>query len=106
MSYKIRYHERADGTSVLQYTGDAQDLVDHCADYARQFREGERHQNGMGIGARKVLSIDPVVAMDVAQKRGMDFFNPDLWKEFYDRDYAKFRCIDDKRLFQNGKRRR
>lgn len=99
MSYKITYHERSDGTSVLQYSGDAQGLVDHCAEYARAYRE-HGVPNGMQIGARKMLSIDPVVAMDVAQKRGMDFFNPDLWNIFKDRDYSKFRCIDDKRYFR------
>lgn len=104
MSYKIELKENSDGTAVLKYSGDAQGLVDHCAEYARSYREGERRMDGLGIGARKVLSIDPVVAMDVAQKRGMDYFNPDLWREFYSRDYAKFRCIEDKRLF--GRRNR
>ena len=103
MSYKITLKENSDGTAVLQYSGDAQGLVDHCAEYARSYREGRR-QDGLGIGARKVLSIDPVVAIDVAQKRGMDYFNPDLWKEFYSRDYSRFRCIDDKRLFKTRRR--
>ena len=99
MSYRITVKEGPDGHGVIQYSGDAQGLVDHCAEYARSFREGERRMNGMGIGARKVLSIEPVVAMDVAQKRGMDYYKPDLWKEFYGRDYSKFRCVDDKSLF-------
>lgn len=99
MSYTIKATQNGDGSVTLKYHGDAQGLVDHCADYARSYREGERKQNGWGIGARKVLSIDPIVAMEVARQRGMDYFNPDLWKEFMHRDYSKFRCIDDKRMF-------
>lgn len=109
MSYKIIYHENPNGNPVLQYKGDAQGLVDHCASYAQGMREltrSQREQRGLGMGLRKVLSIDPIVAMDVAQKRGLDWFNPDLWNEFMDRDYAKFRTSDDKRVYQRRSNRK
>ena len=99
MSYKIKYHERPDGTMVLQYSGDAQSLVDHCADYVRANQQAGQ-SDLMRRPFRKKLSIDPVVALHEAQKRGMDPFDPDLWKVFKDRDFAKFRTDEDKRYFR------
>lgn len=109
MSYKITYHETSAGNPVLQYKGDAQGLVDHCASYAQGMRDltrTQRERAAIGIGLRKVLSVDPIVAMDVAKKRGMDCFNPDLWREFMDRDYSKFRTSDDRTVYQRHSTRK
>jgi len=104
MSYRMTYHEDADGRGIIRYSGDAQGLVDHCADYAKAHRENGRFAAAKK-DMRKILSIDPVVAMEVARQRGMDYFNPELWREFTGRDYAKFRCVDDSRLWKGGGRK-
>ena len=107
MSYKISYSEDASGNAVLRYSGDAQGLVDHCADYARAHREngGVKNANGLGVGARKVLSLDPVVMMEIAHKHGLDYFDPAIYDIAMGRDYSKFRCIDDKLRFKTAGRK-
>lgn len=97
MSYTITPKMDADGTLHLQYHGDAQTLVDHCADFARGMRE--RPTTRMP-NRRKIMSVPPEVMMKVAIENGIDFHNTAaIWKILKGRDYSKFRCVDDGLLF-------
>ena len=102
MSYRIKYREDADGNPILQYSGDAQALVDACAEEVRARREHGTSRRPADI--RKVMSLDPVVLMDIAQKNGLSYFDPAVFEIAKDRDYSKFRCVDDKRLFRSRRR--
>ncbi len=99
--YKIKYHEDAEGRTVLQYTGDAQAIVDAAAAEAREHREHGRFSGRSEF--RKVLELDPIVMMQIAQQNGLDYFDPKVMEIAMGRDYSKFRCVDDPLLF---KRRR
>jgi len=103
MSYRITYDEDADGNSILRYSGDAQGLVDACAEEARAAREhGRFAQKG---DMRKIMSLDPVVLMEVAKQRGMNPFDPALFDVLKGRDYSKFRTVDDPLLWKRGGKR-
>jgi hypothetical protein len=104
MSYRITYDEDADGNSILRYSGDAQGLVDACAEEARNRREHGRFASDKGE-MRKILSLDPVVLMEVARQRGMNPFDPALFDVFKGRDYSKFRTVDDPLLWKLGGKR-
>lgn len=102
MGYRITYHEDATGHTVLKYSGDAQDIVDQAAAEAREHREHGRHA---GISEfRKVMELDPIVMMEVARIHGLDPYDSKVVDIMMGRDYSKFRCVDDKRLF-SGRRR-
>lgn len=106
MSYRITYHEEADGTVHLRYHGDAQGLVDACAAEARGQREAPRPISDARANMRKTMSLDPVVMMQIAIERGIPFDDlPAIFKVARDRDYSKFRCVDDARLFRGSGRR-
>ncbi len=96
MSYRTTYHEEADGTMVLKYHGDAQAIVDNCAAEAREQRENPK----FAPKYRKLMSVDPVVLMDVAQKAGLNVFDPAVFEILRGRDYSKFRVANDKRLWK------
>lgn len=102
MSYRITYREDADGNSILQYSGDVQNLVDACADEARARREMPRMKRGSHM--RKVLSINPIVLMQIAQEKGLDYFDPAVFDIAMGRDYSRFRTVDDKLLFKDRTR--
>lgn len=109
MSYRVTYHEEADGRVVLRYSGDAQMLVDACADEAKANREqfGRHSSAGMrrSMGLRRTMSIDPVVLMEIARQHGIsDPFDPAVFAIAKGRDYSKFRCVEDKLLFKRAAR--
>ena len=99
--YRITYKEDAEGNSILQYNGDLQSLVDACADEARARREMGRKR---GSHMRKVLSIDPIVLMQIAQEKGLDYFDPAVFDIAMGRDYSRFRTVEDKLLFKDRTR--
>lgn len=96
MSYRITYDEDSEGRPILRYHGDVQTLVDACADEAR----GRREQ-GTKNDLRRTLSLDPVVMMQIALENGLDFFDPAVFDIASGRDYSRFRCIDDKRMWKH-----
>lgn len=99
--YRISYDEDASGNVILRYQGDAQGLVDACAAEARGQREAPRRISAAHSNFRKTLSLDPVVMMQIAQERGIPFDDLDaIFAAARDRDYSKFRCVDDKTLFR------
>lgn len=104
MSYRITYNEDSDGNAILRYHGDAQDLVDHCADYARDHREMGRFAANKP-DMRKVMSVDPVVMMDICHKHGLDYFDPGVYEILKGRDYSKFRCVDDGLLWKTRRKK-
>ncbi len=100
--YKITWDRDSNGNDVLRYTGDAQGIVDHCADYARDLRDhGQPKDNELGL--RKVMSVDPVVMMEICRQTGMDYFNPDLINVLKGRDYSRFHCSNDKRYYKSSR---
>lgn len=99
MSYRIKYREEPDGTAVLEYSGDVQNLVDACADEARAKREMKTRSH-----MRKMMSIDPVVLMQIAHEHGLDYFDPQVFEIAKGRDYARFRTTDDKLYFKDRSR--
>lgn len=103
MTYRITYREDAEGHSILQYSGDAQALVDACAAEARANRETSMPLAKRGM--RKTMSLDPVVLMDIAHKNGLSYFDPAVFEIAKDRDYSKFRTIEDKRYFRSRRRK-
>lgn len=104
MSYRITYTEDADGNSILRYHGDAQNLVDACA---AEMRDNEAQRGRPLKNMRKIMSLDPVVLMDVARQQGItDYFNPDLFDLLKDRDYSRFRTVNDRRLWKQGSKRK
>jgi len=102
MSYRITYHQDADGNDILRYSGDAQALVDACAAEARANREASIPLAKRGM--RKTMSLDPVVLMDIAHKHGLNYFDPAVFEIAKDRDYSKFRTVEDKRYFRSRRR--
>lgn len=97
MSYTITPKMDSDGNLHLQYRGDAQAVVDHCADFARGMRE--RSTTAMPK-RRKIMSVPPEVMMKVAIEHGIPFHNTSaIWEILKGRDYSKFRCVDDGLLF-------
>lgn len=103
-SYRITYRQESDGTHVLQYSGDVQNLVDACADEARARREMVR-TTVPGSRMRKMMSIDPLVLMQIAQQRGLDYFDPAVFQIARGRDYSRFRTVDDKLFFKDRSRK-
>ena len=103
MSYKITATEDAEGRTILRYSGDAQSLVDACAEEVRARREHGKF-SARPSDMRKVMSLDPVVLMGIAQKHGLNYFDPAVFEIAKDRDYSKFRCVDDKRLFRSRRK--
>lgn len=102
MSYRISYHEETDGTMVLRYSGDVQNLVDACASEVRGNRE-QFGRTGPKNDFRRTMSLDPVVLMEIARKHGItDPFDPAVFEIAKGRDFSRFRCIDDKLLFKRG----
>ena len=102
--YRVRYKEDAEGNSILEYSGDLQNLVDACADEARARREmGSVRQRGMGM--RKMMSIDPIVLMQIAQENGLDYFDPGVFEIAKGRDFSRFRTADDKLYFKDRSRK-
>lgn len=98
MSYRIRYHEDSEGHTVLQYSGDAQHLVDACAQQVRAQREAPKRS------FKQMMSLDPVVLMDIAHKHGIPYYDPAVFEIAKDRDYSRFRCAEDKRYFKSRRR--
>ncbi|MDE2101735.1 MAG: hypothetical protein KGL39_31100 [Patescibacteria group bacterium] len=99
MTYRVTYDEDADGRSILRYSGDAQGLIDACAKEARDAREHGRFTK-RPHHMRKIMSVDPVVMMDIAHKTGLDYFDPAVFEILKGRDYSKFRTVDDRRLWR------
>lgn len=100
MSYRITYDEAQDGTMILKYSGDAQTLVDACAREARGWRESPKKVTAATAGMRKMMSLDPVVMMQIARERGIPHSDIDaIFKAARDRNYSRFRCVDDARYF-------
>jgi len=102
--YRIRYKEDAEGNSILEYSGDLQGLVDACADEARARREAGTQRKG-SFGMRKMMSIDPLVLMQIAQERGLDYFDPAVFEIAKGRDFSRFRTADDKLYFKDRSRK-
>jgi len=98
MGYRTTYHEEADGTMVLKYHGDAQSIVDACAAEAREYREKTAFAKPAKY--RTLMKVDPVVLMDVAQKAGLNCFDPAVFDLLKGRDYSKFRVANDKTLWK------
>jgi len=42
--------------------------------------------------------------MGIAQKHGLNYFDPAVFEIAKDRDYSKFRCVEDKRLFRSRRK--
>lgn len=100
MSYSITATEDAEGRTILRYRGDAQALVDACADEARGWRERGVFAPRLA-NRRKIMSLDPVVAMEIARAHGIPYSNLDaIFKIAHGRDYSRFRCVDDTRLWK------
>lgn len=104
MSYRITATEDSEGRTVLRYSGDAQNLVDACAARGRAQREHGRFAPTRDI--RKVLSLDPIVMMQIAHKHGLAYNDPAIFEIAKGRDYSKFRCVDDTLLWKNAGRKR
>lgn len=104
MSYRITATEDSEGRTILRYSGDAQGLVDACAARARAHREHGRFAPKGDI--RKVLSLDPVVMMQIAHEHGLQYNDPAIFQIAKDRDYAKFRCVDDPLLWKGAGKKR
>lgn len=103
--YRITYHEQ-DDKIILRYQGDAQALVDACAKEARANRERPKPVSAKNAGMRRMMALDPVVMMSIAHEHGIPYWDLDaIFKIAHDRDYSKFRCVDDKRFFQNSGRK-
>ena len=99
-SYRISYDEDADGHPILKYTGDAQGLVDACAKEARARRENPKPISDTSSNMRKMISLDPVVAMEIARVHGIPYWDmAAIFKVARGRDYSRFRCVDDARYF-------
>lgn len=104
MSYRITASEDAEGRTILRYSGDAQNLVDACAARARAHREHGKFAPSQDM--RKVMSIDPVVMMEIARLHGLAYNDPAIFQIAKGRDYARFRCVDDPLLWKNAGRKR
>lgn len=103
MSYRITYHEDADGNSILRYSGDVQGLVDACAKEATANRMNRKSLSSATSNMRRTLSLDPVVLMSICHKHGIPYWDLDaIFKVARDRDYSKFRTVDDKRYFSRS----
>lgn len=89
---------------VLRYSGDAQSLIDACAKEATANRESPRRISSATAGMRRTMSLDPVVLMDIAQKHGVNYFDPAVFEIAKDRDYSRFRCVEDKTLFRSRRK--
>jgi hypothetical protein len=101
--YRIRYKTDADGNDILEYSGDVQSLVDACADEARARREMPTMKPGSHM--RKMMSIDPIVLMQIAQEHGLSYFDPAVFEIARGRDYSRFRTVDDKIFFKDRSRK-
>ena len=99
---RITYSEDAEGRVILKYSGDAQSIVDACAEAARETRE-LRPRRGVA-NMRKIMSVHPHVAMEIAHRHGLDYYDPAIFEYLKDRDYSRFRTVDDKRLFRTKNR--
>jgi len=100
--HKITYHEESDGTLVLKYSGDVQNLVDACAEAARGQRESPRPISDARMNMRKTMSLDPVVMMHIANTHGIPYSDMEaIFKVARSRDYSRFRCMDDKTFFRD-----
>ncbi len=100
MSYRITYHEDADGNSILRYSGDVQGLVDACAKEVRGNRENRKPISTRTANMRRTMSLDPVVMMSICHEHRIPYWDLDaIFKVARDRDYSKFRTVDDKRYF-------
>ena len=97
-------HAEADGTLVLRYQGDAQHLVDHCAEAAREDRE----RRDMKVHSRRrLLSLPREVIYKIALDQGQRLDNIDMervWKEAMSRDYSKFRTMDSGKPYRQRRR--
>lgn len=94
MSYRITCHEQ-DGRLVMRYSGDAQGLVDACAKEANDNARLGRFQRPKDL--RKIMSIDPVVLMELERRTGLSFLKPgesdELIRMLKDRDYKRFHTV-------------
>lgn len=82
----------SDGTLVIQYRGDAQSLVDHCATAAREDRE---RRDFKSHHRRRLLSVPREVMYKVAIDHGIPFNDTQaIWKVLMSRDYSRFRTLD------------
>lgn len=104
MSYRITVTDEADERTVMRYSGDAQNLVDACAARARAHREEGRFAPGRDV--RKIMSLDPIVMMQIAHQHGLAYNDPAIFQIAKGRDYAKFRCVDDTLLWKSAGKRR
>ena len=104
MSYKITASEDSEGRTILRYSGDAQGLVDACAARARAHREHGHFAPTRDI--RKVLSLDPIVMMQIAHEHGLQYNDPAIFEIAKGRDYSKFRCVDDALLWKSAGKKR
>lgn len=102
--YRIRYKQDSEGNDILEYSGDLQNLVDACADEARARREMGNQRKG-GFSMRKMMSIDPIVLMQIAQANGLDYFDPAVFEIAKGRDFSRFRTADDKLYFKDRSRK-
>ncbi len=106
MSYRITYHQESDGREVLRYSGDVQGLVDACAKEVAANRENPKKVSGRNSNMRRTMSLDPVVMMDICHKHGIPYDDLEaIFAVAKDRDYSRFRCVDDKTLFRKAAKR-
>lgn len=96
-SYKIEVKEEGEHL-VMKYTGDAQFLVDGCAEELRANRERGRPREMPWM--RRTMSIDQVVLMEIAREHNLSPFDDRVFEIARGRDYSKFRTVDDKRYFR------
>lgn len=103
MTYRVTYHEDSEGRSILRYSGDVQGLVDACAKEAADNRHNRKPISTRTSNMRRTISLDPVVMMDICHKHGIPYDDLEaIFAVAKDRDYSRFRCVDDKTLFRKA----
>ena len=105
-SYRITYDEDAQGNMILRYSGDVQNLVDACAEDVRLNREQRGPHAAGKSDLRKMMSLDPVVLMEIAKQNNLSPFDPAVFEIAKGRDYSRFRTVDDKLYFKRASKRR
>lgn len=84
-------HEHSDGSVTFQTVGDAQGVLDVCAEMRA---ENHRKDDGM----RHVMRVPTEIMDEIRIKYGWDFMNPDHWpyvfKILKGPEYRGFRTYD------------
>lgn len=107
MSYRIKYEEDSQGNYILKYSGDVQNLVDACADEVKANREQRGRFASNQSDMRKMMSLDPVVLMEIARQHGIsDPYDQAVFEIAKGRDYSRFRTKDDALYFKRASKRR